>query len=131
MILSNYMYTAPEFFTREEVAQIHKHAVKVPLDTAKTGYGGMDDPDAPPIEENHSAISGIRQSKVKWFTAPGEYAMPENIVSKINDIVHQGMQACDWNFTLSWVENFQYTIELIFRVLSPIRLKNIGTSQKM
>ena len=28
-------------------------------------------------------------------------------------------------------ENFRYTIELIFRVLSPIRLKNIGTSQKM
>jgi len=110
MILSNYMYTAPEFFTREEVAQIHQHAVTVPLDVGRTGNALQDDPDAPPLDENHSADAGIRQSKVKWFTSPGQYAMPDNIVHKINEIVHQGMEECGWNFTLSWVENFQYTI---------------------
>ena len=79
MILRNYMYTAPEYFTREEVHQIHEHALKVPLDVGRTGRGQADDPDAP-VNEFDAQESGIRQSKVKWFTAPGEYAMPENIV---------------------------------------------------
>ena len=109
MILKNYMYTAPEYFTREEVAQIHQHAVKVPLDVGRTGHGGGD-PDGPPVDEEQSALDGIRQSKVKWFTSPGEYQMPENIVQIIYNVVLQGMEECGWTFDLSWTENFQYTI---------------------
>ena len=104
------MYTAPEYFTKEEVAQIHQHAKTVPLDMGRTG-NRQEDPDRPPENEEELGIHNeIRQSKVKWFTAPGPYQMPDNINEKIHAIVNQGMSECEWNFNLSWVENYQYTI---------------------
>ena len=103
------MYTAPEYFTKEEVAQIHQHAKTVPLDMGRTGHG-QEDPDSPPENEEVGVNNEIRQSKVKWFTAPGPYQMPDNINEKIHAIVNQGMSECEWNFTLDFVENYQYTI---------------------
>jgi PKHD-type hydroxylase len=111
MILNNYMFTAPEFFTREEVAQIHQHAKGIPLDLGRTGNGQMNDPDRAPDSVDMSVAAEIRQSKVKWFLGQDpRYRMPDNIMEKINEIVAQGMDECGWNFNLSWIENFQYTI---------------------
>ena len=107
MILRSYMWTAPQWFTPDEVGQIHEHAVTVPLDQGRTGNGGMSDPDAPQVEDA-GINSPIRQSSVKWFTP--EYRMPQNIVDRINQACTQGMEECGWNFDLSFIENFQYTI---------------------
>ena len=55
------MYTAPEYFTKEEVAQIHQHAKTVPLDMGRTGHG-QEDPDSPPENEEVGVNNEIRQS---------------------------------------------------------------------
>ncbi len=99
------MWTAPSWFTLDEVAQINEHAQTVPLDQGRTG-NAFEDPDGD--NTNEGMNSEIRQSKVKWFTP--EYRMPQNIVDRINEACTQGMQECGWNFNLGFIENFQYTI---------------------
>ena len=37
MILDNYMWTYPSFFTREEVEEIHQHAFMVPIEEGTIG----------------------------------------------------------------------------------------------
>ena len=102
------MYTAPEVFTPDEVALIHRLAKQIPVDHARTGHQLHADPDADPNADTLNPT--IRQGEVKWFTTPGPHEMPQVIVDKINTTVQQAMDACDWGFNLSWIENFQYTI---------------------
>ena len=80
------MWTAPSWFTLDEVAQIHEHAQTVPLHDAMTG-NQQEDPDAESDEGNLNAQ--VRQSKVKWFTP--EYRMPQNIVDRINEACVLGL----------------------------------------
>ena len=42
------MYTAPEVFTPDEVALIHRLAKQIPIDHARTGHQLHADPDADP-----------------------------------------------------------------------------------
>lgn len=106
MILKNYMYTAPSVFTAQEIAEIHKIAKSIPVDTARTGHNNTD----PDFDESlYQQNTSIRQGEVKWFSPP-QFPMPQNIVDKINEQVQNAMDVCEWPFALDWIENFQYTI---------------------
>ena len=108
MILQNYMWTAPNYFSAEEVASIHRQATMIPFDSARTG-GRQPDPDAP-VEETHGMRNHIRQGEVKWFTPEGGHRMSQDIVDKINLATQMAMEECGWYFKLEFSENYQYTI---------------------
>ena len=101
------MWTAPEYFTKEEVHEINEFAKTIPLDEGRTGSRN-NDPDAPPMDSVYGQ-NVVRQSKVKWFTPP-QFRMPQHIVDKINQATQKAMDECGWPWKLDHSENYQYTI---------------------
>ena len=82
------MWTAPEYFTKEEVHEINELAKSIPLDEGRTG-SRHHDPDA--IEQTEFyGTNEIRQSQVKWFTPP-QYRMPDYLVDKIYQETQKAM----------------------------------------
>ncbi len=101
------MWTAPEYFTKEEVHEINEFAKTIPLDEGRTGSRN-NDPDAPPMDSVYGQ-NVVRQSKVKWFSPP-QFRMPQHIVDKINQATQKAMDECGWPWKLDHSENYQYTI---------------------
>ena len=68
------MYTAPEVFTPDEVALIHRLAKQIPIDHARTGHQLHADPDADPDADTLNPT--VRQGEVKWFSTCLLYTSP-------------------------------------------------------
>tara|TARA_X000001036_G_scaffold128714_1_gene121758 strand:+ start:59412 stop:60095 length:684 start_codon:yes stop_codon:yes gene_type:complete len=109
MILDNYMWTYPSFFTREEVEEIHQHAFMVPIEEGTIG-NNSDDPDAdisrPPEDYE------VRSSKIKWLNPDLGFGLPEHLVSKLWNALElaKGDSGGQWNHQVERFENMQYTI---------------------
>ena len=106
MILKNYLWQAPEFFTRQEIEQINKAALYLPENTGQIGAGGKDI-DAPDPANGGIEDDTIRSSTIKWFD---QNTLPDNIAERIMDAVNMGNEQCGWNHEIENMENPQYTI---------------------
>jgi PKHD-type hydroxylase len=107
MILENNCIILNEYLTPDEVARIHKAAEVIPWDEGRTG-GNMDDPDAPmEVEDSHGLNEDLRVSQVKWFER--DNFIPKDINDKIINGLQIANQNADWNVSIDYFENYQYT----------------------
>lgn len=107
MILQNYLWQAPEFFTREEIAQINKAALYLPESTGQIGPGKQDDADHLDPKHGGQEDNSIRSSTIKWFD---QQTLPKAISEKILYAVDLANEQSGWNHEFEYMENPQYTI---------------------
>lgn len=107
MILEHYLWQAPEFFTRQEVKDLHHASDKLKFQESQIGSQTRDK-DAEGIGQGTEDWS-IRSSKVKWFEMEQNH-MPEHLSTKIHDALNLANTECKWNHNIEYMENPQYTI---------------------
>jgi len=108
MLLDNNCSFISQFFTEEEVQQIHSEAKNLPLDSGKVGMKASADPDGEEINGN-LVNQTIRKSDIKWFTK--ERPMSPNLVEKIHQGVGDVVAANGWEeWEYEYLEDLQYTI---------------------
>ena len=105
MILQNYLWQAPEYFSPREIKELISASDKLHWDIGKVG-GPNNDKDA--IETGTEDWS-IRSSQIKWFDLAMGH-MPEHLLHKIYDAANQANTDCGWNHTWDYMENPQYTV---------------------
>lgn len=106
MILHNYCGYQTQYFTCEEVAQIHTAADKLELDKGRVGFNESNDPDRDLDDMN--VKQDIRQSEVKWFD---NNSLPLNIQDKLHQGVGEIANMCGWqSWEYDYLEPVQYTI---------------------
>ena len=108
MILQNYIYQSPAFFTREEVQRIHAAAEKLPYKDSMIGQQNRGQ-DAEDHVTEGNIDNTIRQGGTKWFINE-ENHMPADITAKIAAVINMANMDCNWNHTIEYQENPQYTI---------------------
>jgi len=108
MILENYIYTAPAFFTKEEVSRIHAAADKLPYKDSMIGQQNRTQ-DAEEHDTAGNIDNTIRQGGNKWFVNEHN-DMPADITAKIATALNQANMDSRWNHTIEYQENPQYTI---------------------
>jgi len=108
MILENYIWTAPSFFTKEEVAQIHVAAAKLPLKNSMIGQMNRTQDSEESSSEGNTDTS-IRQGGNKWFINE-ENHMPAHLNEKMTSALNMANTDSRWNHTIDYQENPQYTI---------------------
>ena len=109
MILENYIWTAPSFFTREEVAQIHAASEKLPLKNSMVGQTNKSqDADTSTLTEGNLNTE-VRQGGNKWFINE-EGHMPAHLNEKIGAALNMANMDSRWNHSIEYQENPQYTI---------------------
>ena len=106
MILENYVWQAPDFFTRQEVEDLHHASDKLEF---RAGEVGQSTKDKDAEQEGGVEDLSIRSSKVKWFEMEQNH-MPEHLSTKIHDAVNLANSECRWNHKIEYMENPQYTI---------------------
>jgi PKHD-type hydroxylase len=107
MILENYLWQAPEFFSKEEINQLNQAASSIRETTGQIGVGINADKDSEVRHDMGTEDWSIRSSTIKWFEP--QY-MPENLSQKIYDAANMANEQCGWNHTWEYMENPQYTI---------------------
>jgi len=107
MILQNYLWQAPEFFTRQEIDQINNAALYLPESTGQIGPGKVEDQDC--LDPTHGGVEDdrIRSSTIKWFD---QQTLPTNIADKILQAADMANEQSGWNHEFENMENPQYTI---------------------
>jgi PKHD-type hydroxylase len=106
MILENYIWQAPEFFSPQEIADMHHAANKLQFMTGQIGAStGDKDAEDKGGDENLE----IRSSQVKWFDIPSGQ-MPTHLYNKIISAVDMANADARWNHQWDYMENPQYTI---------------------
>ncbi len=109
MILENYVWQAPEFFTREEIRQLHTAADKIQEMPGQIGAPNNQDADRPNPTDEGTEDWSIRSSTVKWFEL-NNGQMPKNLEDKLADAIDMANKQCNWNHTWEYMENPQYTV---------------------
>tara|TARA_B100001113_G_scaffold114675_1_gene93386 strand:+ start:828 stop:1532 length:705 start_codon:yes stop_codon:yes gene_type:complete len=107
MILQNYLWQAPEFFTPKEVKEIISASDKLEWMPGQVGDPSNDkDGDT---QGGGREDDSIRSSQIKWFDIQ-RGQMPETLLYKIYDAVNMANEDCGWNHTWEYMENPQYTV---------------------
>ena len=107
MILENYVWQAPSFFSPQEIADLHHAADKLEFMPGQIGASDGDK-DSEQKDEGNENLD-IRSSQVKWFDLPSGH-MPEHLHKKIVDAANMGNSDARWNHQWELMENPQYTI---------------------
>jgi PKHD-type hydroxylase len=108
MILENYVWQAPSFFSRKEIDDLHRASDKLQFQAGQVG-GGLDNQDRDGEKMGGTEDWSVRSSQVKWFEMENNH-MPEHLLKKINDAVTMANRECRWNHNIEYMENPQYTI---------------------
>lgn len=98
------MHILPEFFTREEVAQIHNIAQQLPTEKGMVGFGTGRDADDEPAEVPN-LVTHVRKSTIKWI-----HQLPDNLQAKVDQGMTLACTDSDWPFELLQHQTLQYTI---------------------
>ena len=106
MILQNYVWQAPNFFSVKEIDDLIHASDKLPWHAGEIGGKNLDKDSK---EEGGTEDHTIRSSQVKWFNV-GSGAMPEHINQKLYDAVNMANQDCRWNHTWEFMESPQYPV---------------------
>ena len=105
MITTNSIWIYPEYFTPQEVNQIHAVASKYELEDSMIGLNS-EDPDDRSNRALGNLDSRIRQSKNVWL-APE--IMPGELEQKLVDGINMANMEAGWNLHWDWQERHQYT----------------------
>lgn len=105
MITTNSIWIYPEYFTPQEVNQIHAVASKYELEDSMIGLNS-EDPDDRSNRALGNLDSRIRQSKNIWL-APE--IMPGELEQKLVDGINMANMEAGWNLHWDWQERHQYT----------------------
>lgn len=105
MITRNSIWIYPEYFTPQEVNQIHAIASKYKLEESMIGQGS-EDPDDRTHHRLGNKDSSIRQSKNLWL-APE--IIPNELEQKLVDGINMANMEAGWNLQWDWQERHQYT----------------------
>jgi len=109
MILENYVWQAPNFFSVKEVDDIIHASETLPWHAGEIGGPNDKDKDGINPDKGGTEDWSIRSSQIKWFnTGAGE--MPEHINNKLAEAIHMANRDCRWNHTWEYMENPQYTV---------------------
>ena len=107
MILENYLWQAPEYFTPKEVEEIIHASDRLEWHTGQIGNPNNDkDGDS---QGGGTEDHQIRSSQVKWFDIQTGQ-MPEHLLKKMYDATNMANSDCRWNHTWEYMENPQYTV---------------------
>jgi len=106
MILENYVWQAPSFFSPQEIADLHHAADKLPFQVGQIGESNNDKDSQ--IEGGDENLE-IRSSQVKWFVLEQGH-MPDHLLKKIHDATNMANADARWNHQWESMENPQYTI---------------------
>jgi len=105
MITANSIWIYPEYFTLQEVNQIHAVAGKYELEESMIGQGTGDPDDRTRNREGNSDTT-IRQSKQLWLEP---HVMPRKIEQKLVDGINMANMEAGWNLQWDYQEPHQYT----------------------
>jgi len=105
MITTNSIWIYPEYFTPQEVNQIHAIASKYELEDSMIGQGN-EDPDDRTYHREGNKDNTIRQSKNIWL-APNQ--IPQELEQKLVGGINMANQEAGWNLHWDWQERHQYT----------------------
>ena len=106
MILQNYIWFAPSYFSKREIDDVLRLSATLPEDEGMIGIPS-NDADAADGDEHGSTDDQIRSSNVKWFT---ENALPEEFEQKLADGINKANLEAGWNHSWEYKENTQFTI---------------------
>ena len=104
MITTNSIWIYPEYFTPQEVNQIHAIASKYELEESMIGQKQKDPDDR--TDKGGYTDDRIRQSKNIWLK---QYMMPNEIEQKLVDGINMANMEAGWNLQWDWPEPHQYT----------------------
>ncbi len=108
MILENYVWQAPNFFSVKEIDDIIHASGKLPWHAGEIGSQNEDKDGINP-DKGGTEDWSIRSSQIKWFnTDAGD--MPEHISDKLSEAINMANEQCRWNHTWEYMENPQYTV---------------------
>ncbi len=107
MILQNYVWQAPEYFSRKEIQELLHASDKLPWHAGQVGVP-TEDKDAQQDNGGTEDLE-IRSSRVKWFDIQLGH-MPNHLTEKLYEAIHMANQDCMWNHTWEYMENPQYTV---------------------
>jgi len=105
MITANSIWIYPEYFTPQEVNQIHAIANKFKLEESLIGQKDID-PDNRGFQVDGNSDNSIRQSKNLWLEP---HRMPREIEQKLVDGINMANMESGWNLQWDYQEPHQYT----------------------
>ena len=106
MILQNYVWQAPNFFSVSEIDDLIHASNKLEWHGGQIG-GANQNPDPDREEEGGVEAHNIRSSQIKWFT---DSTLPKDFEIKLNDAINMANADCKWNHEIEYMENPQYTV---------------------
>ena len=109
MILENYVWQAPNFFSVKEIGDLIHAADKIQEMPGQIGAPNNQDADRPNPTDEGTEDWSIRSSTVKWFEM-NNGQMPKNLEDKLADAIDMANKQCNWNHTWEYMENPQYTV---------------------
>tara|TARA_B100002019_G_scaffold66738_1_gene57307 strand:+ start:722 stop:1393 length:672 start_codon:yes stop_codon:yes gene_type:complete len=105
MILKNYVWQAPEYFTRQEIQELITASDVLPWHAGQVGTPADEDSEQEGGTEDHN----IRSSQIKWFLLEQNH-MPKHIENKLYQAIDIANEQCEWNHAWDYMENPQYTV---------------------
>ena len=105
MITTNSIWIYPEYFTTQEVNQIHAIASKFKLEESLIGQKDID-PDKRGFQVDGNNDYTIRKSKNLWLEP---HIMPREIEQKLVDGINMANMESGWNLQWDYQEPHQYT----------------------